>query len=260
MSSNPDKFLVADCSSPLTPTLKTALGLLLQAHTTAARLGHDNWDFALEIQALKEAGLNHNDLRSLICQGLAEHRVERTRAGAKQRAFRPPSGLRLARRSCFTLSETGFTVARDIIAPAPHLQALTVHAGANEIPRLEFMPFWDGERRELRLGNVLIKRFRQPAKNQETVLAAFQEDGWPPHVDNPLSGNVDIDARDRLHDTVRKLNRQTNRLLHFFSDGNGEGVVWSLAALPSQKRHKSDRRAAIDVPVVALNFNSRVSG
>jgi hypothetical protein len=257
MSSTPDKFPVVNGDSPLTPTVKTALGLLLQAHISAARLGRDKWDFALEIQALKEAGLNHNDLRSLICQGFVEHCVERTRCGAKQRTFRQPSGLRLARRSCFTLSETSLPVARHIIANGAHLPALTVHAETGEIPPL---PFWDGERRELRLGNVLVKRFRQPAKNQETVLAAFQEDGWPAHVDNPLSGDADIDARDRLHDTVRKLNCQSNRLLHFCSDGNGEGVVWSLASLASRKRPKSDRRAAIDVPVVALNFNSRVSG
>jgi hypothetical protein len=260
MRSTPDKFLVVDGVSPLTAPVKTAFGLLLEAYTTAARLGRDKWDFALEIQALKEAGLNHNDLRSLICHGFAEHRVEGTRCGAKQRAFRPPSGLGLARRSCFTLSETSLPIARQIIAHAAHLQALTVHAGAGEMSRLDFVPFWDGERRELRLGNVLIKRYRQPAKNQETVLAAFQEDGWPAHVDNPLSGDADIDARDRLHDTVRKLNRQTNQLLHFSSDGNGQGVVWSLVALPSRKRPKSDRRAAIDVPVVTLNFNSRVSG
>jgi hypothetical protein len=260
MSSTPDKYLVVNGDSPQTPMVKTALGLLLQAHTTAARLGRDKWDFALEIQALKEAGLNHNDLRSLICQGFIEHCVERTRCGAKQRTFRRPSGLRLARRSCFTLAETSIPIARHLIAHGAHLPEFTVHAEIGDIPHVEFRPYWDGERRELRLGNVLVKRFRQPAKNQETVLAAFQEDGWPAHVDNPLSGDVDIDARDRLHDTVRKLNCQSNRLLHFCSDGNGEGVVWSLASQMSQKRPKSDRRAAIDVPVVALNFNSRVSG
>jgi len=260
MSSTPEKFLVVECGTPVTATVKTALGLLLQAHATAARLGHDKWDFALEIQALKEAGLNHNELRSLICQGFAEHRVEQTRCGAKQRTFRRPSSLRLARRSCFALSETGLPIACHIVAHSAHLPALTVRYSDNEIPRPHLAPFWDSERRELRLGNVLIKRFRQPAKNQETVLAAFQEDGWPAHVDNPLSGDVDIDARDRLHDTVRKLNRQTNQLLHFCSDGNGEGVVWRLAVLASGKRPNSDRRAAIDVPVVALNFNGRVSG
>jgi hypothetical protein len=254
MRSTPEKFLVDDCSLPLAPPLKTALGLLLQAYTISAGLGHDKWDFALEIQALKEAGLNHNDLRSLICRGLAEHRVEQTRCGAKQRIFRLPSGLRLARLSCFTLSETGLPIARDIISHATRLPAPPVQPSTNEIPTLDFVPVWDSERRELRLGSVLIKRFRQPAKNQETVLTAFQEDGWPAHLDNPLAGNEDIDARDRLHDTVRKLNHQTNRLLLFSSDGNGEGVVWTLAVLPSEKRHRSDRREAIEVPK-SLNFN-----
>jgi hypothetical protein len=66
----------------LTPIMRIALSLLLQAHETAARLHRDPWDFALEIHALKEAGVTHNDLRSLACQRLTEHRLERTRCGA----------------------------------------------------------------------------------------------------------------------------------------------------------------------------------
>jgi hypothetical protein len=62
--------------------MRIALGLLLQAHETAARLHRDPWDFALEIHALKEAGVTHNDLRSLVCQRLTEHRLEQTRRGA----------------------------------------------------------------------------------------------------------------------------------------------------------------------------------
>src|SRR6516225_1063079 len=71
----------------LTPSMRIALGLLLQAHESAARLHRDPWDFALEIHALKEAGVNHNDLRSLVCQGLTEHRLERTRRGSRRRSF-----------------------------------------------------------------------------------------------------------------------------------------------------------------------------
>ena len=70
------------------------------------------------------------------------------------------------------------------------------------------------------------KRYRQPAHNQETILAAFEEDGWPPRIDNPLSGPPD-DAIDRLHNAVKKLNRHS-RPLRFRSDGNGLGVQWEL--------------------------------
>jgi hypothetical protein len=90
------------------------------------------------------------------------------------------------------------------------------------------IPFWDSERRELRVGDIVAKRFRQPARNQEIVLAAFQEEGWPPRIDNPLPGNGDTSEQDRLHDAVRRLNQQANRMIRFECDGRSEGIVWSL--------------------------------
>jgi hypothetical protein len=227
MKSPKSKIFVANYGPELTPAVRTALVLLLQAHDTAASFGQDKWDFALEIQALKEAGLNHNDLRFLICQGIAEHLVERTQSGSKHRAFRLPRGLRLACRSCFTLAAEALPVARQNVTydgrgqlNACHLSKDLCHAGLS--------PFWDSDRRELRLGDSVVKRFRQPAKNQETILAAFQEDGWPPRIDNPLAGHGGAGAQDRLHDAVRKLNHQASRVLRFLCDGNGEGVIWQL--------------------------------
>jgi hypothetical protein len=90
------------------------------------------------------------------------------------------------------------------------------------------VPFWNVELRELHLGNILIKRFRRPARNQETILAAFQEDGWPRRIDSPLPSCEDTSAVDRLHDGVKKLNRQTRGLLRFRSDGLGQGVLWEF--------------------------------
>jgi hypothetical protein len=92
------------------------------------------------------------------------------------------------------------------------------------------LPVWDADRRELRLGKLVVKRFRQPAENQELILAAFEEDGWPPRIDNPLASDGDTDAVDRLHDAVKKLNRQAKRLIRFRSDGRGTGVLWERAA------------------------------
>jgi hypothetical protein len=89
-------------------------------------------------------------------------------------------------------------------------------------------PFWDSQRRELRLGNVVVKRFRQPARNQETVLAAFEEDGWPDRIDSPLPEESAAETAHRLHDAVKKLNRQPVPRIRFFSDGRGEGILWEL--------------------------------
>jgi len=94
--------------------------------------------------------------------------------------------------------------------------------------RLLLAPVWDSARRELRLDGIVLKRFRQSAKNQETILAAFQEEGWPPRIDDPLPGGDNVDARDRLHNAVRKLNQQKIHLIRFLCDGTGQGITWAF--------------------------------
>ena len=99
------------------------------------------------------------------------------------------------------------------------------------------LPSWDAGRRELRVGLIVVKRFRQPAKNQEMILAAFQEEGWPAHLDDPLPGGDNQDAPDRLHDTIRRLNDQKVGLIRFLADGRGQGIIWERRepAAPKKK-------------------------
>lgn len=86
-------------------------------------------------------------------------------------------------------------------------------------------PCWDGERRELSFCGDLVKRFRRPAANQERILAAFEEEEWPAAIDDPLPGSF-VDAHERLHDSIRRLNRcQKVRRLRFERDGNGR-ILW----------------------------------
>lgn len=89
-------------------------------------------------------------------------------------------------------------------------------------------PTWDPDLRELRVGEVVIKRFRQPARNQVTVLASFQELLWPRRIDDPLTGDCDVEPKRRLRDTVFALNRNhvTANLLVFEADGTGTGIIW----------------------------------
>ena len=78
-------------------------------------------------------------------------------------------------------------------------------------------------------GGVLVKRFRAPAPNQQLVLEAFEEEGWPPRVDDPLPMHSERAPKRALHDTIHSLNaRQHNPLLRFSGDGSGEGVRWRL--------------------------------
>jgi len=91
------------------------------------------------------------------------------------------------------------------------------------------LPRWDAARRELCLDGRLVKRFRRPAANQEIILAAFEEEGWPPAIDDPLPGAPGIDPRERLHEAVRRLNgSQKDAGIHFERDGSGCRVLWRV--------------------------------
>src|SRR4029079_13652789 len=48
-------------------------------------------------------------------------------------------------------------------------------------------PTWDRDRQELRVGNVVVKRFKIPSFGPEVLLAAFEEKQWPSYIADPLS-------------------------------------------------------------------------
>ena len=53
-------------------------------------------------------------------------------------------------------------------------------------------PEWDAMYRELRVGRCVIKVYKVPSPNQEAVLEAFQEEGWPHRIDDPLLPQEEI--------------------------------------------------------------------
>jgi len=88
-------------------------------------------------------------------------------------------------------------------------------------------PSWNAQRRELRLNGKLVKRFRQPAVNQALILSAFEEEGWPESISDPLPGSPGVDPAARLHNAIQRLNaaQQEGRII-FERDGTGEGILW----------------------------------
>ena len=54
---------------------------------------------------------------------------------------------------------------------------------------------------------MIVKEFKVPAANQEAILAAFQEEGWVPRIDDPLAPQLNQDSKRWLHDTINSLNR-----------------------------------------------------
>ena len=210
----------------LPPQLRPAIDTLIQSLDYAAQLARDPWDFAVEIDALRELGLSNNDLRWLLCKGWVHHAAEAARPEADGRAFTPISGLMLNDRCCFILTPAGATAAR-LGLPAPPTTSDTPAASKTPADPPPARPEWDKDRRLLRFGPRVVKQFKVPAPNQEVVLVSFQEEGWAVRIDDPLPMAAAIDPKRRLHDTINSLNRnQRVPLLRFFGDGSGESVCW----------------------------------
>jgi hypothetical protein len=213
-------------SVELAGSQRAALRLLLQAWDYA-EMGHRHpWDFAVEIVDLRAAGLTTAELRLLFCQGQVEHAVEETKPGANHRRFGTRGGLLFCEKTCFVLTEAGAALARSF-RDGP---LLAVPDG----------PFYDRELRELLLGKMLVKRFSQPAPEQEAILRRFQDEQWKRRITSPLAAhNFDEDPRLRLHYAVRRLNRhQIHPLISFYRDGTGDGICWQTV----QEQEAPERR------------------
>ena len=217
------------------PKFRAALSILLEAYEYARTLQRSAWDFAVEIHSLQAAGLTNSDLRWLACQELVEHGAELTRADRDVRVFHPTGPLTFTKRTCFVLTESGAAIAQERRAGAVPAREGPAPLPSTTGPPL--VPQWDKQRQELRLGRLVVKQFKVPAPNQEMILAAFQEEDWPPRIDDPLPPHPDQDPKRRLHDTINTLNRhQRHRLVHFSGDGTGEGVRWELHLLRPDER------------------------
>lgn len=210
----------------LTARASHGLTVLGDAATYADELGCDAWQFALELTELQSYGITSSDLRWLMAKGLVDHAKEVTSPQDRERVFQPRRGHLLSAGSCFVLSNAG----REILEESKGLisvtvAAETVHAGqeGNEPHR----PTWDSDRLELRVGENVVKRFKSPATNQEAVLAAFEEEEWPPRIDDPLPPRPGQEPKRRLHDTINSLNRhQICEMIRFQGDGRGQGIRW----------------------------------
>ncbi len=85
------------------------------------------------------------------------------------------------------------------------------------------IPNWDENLMILFWGKQIARRVNNNAKNVVAILNAFQEESWPPKVDDPLPGGRNPE---RLRDTLKQLNKDL-KYLRFSADGSGEGIAWS---------------------------------
>lgn len=154
----------------------------------------------------------------MLSQGWVLHGSDQTRATDTARVVERCGRFVFDADSCFVLTQEGQRALEAALDPPSHAEA-----------EVSDRPQWDGQRHELLLAGVVIKRYRWPALNQEAILAAFEEEGWAARIDDPLTPLGDTDPKRRLADTIKCLNRNQRRArIRFRGDGTGEGVIWGL--------------------------------
>ena len=204
-----------------------ALRELLKAHEYAFDARCDKWNFAIEINALSKFGLSDTDLRWLIIKDFVQHKRDASGKDDLGRCFENVNPLKFQSDSCFVLTNVGAGFVNELLSSfgevATALPIPIASTPCNSSPK----PVWDLAGRQLRVVENVVKHFRWPARNQELVLTVFQEEGWPKEIDDPLVPIGGRQSKERLHDTIKNLNRsQKIRLIQFRGNGTGEGIVW----------------------------------
>ena len=83
-------------------------------------------------------------------------------------------------------------------------------------------PRWDGDLRSLTWNGETVASYSWSAPNQAMILSAFEEEGWPPRIDDPL-------PRGRLRQTLKDLQKKfKDAPITFRANGTGEGILWTI--------------------------------
>ena len=196
--------------------LKAALLLLLRGWELGSKGRRNLWELAVEIAELRKVGLTTVDLHWLVSEGYVQHAVEETKPGSAHRQFGVVGQAQFHERSCFVLTKTGARLARRLES--------TAH------PQSALAPYYDIRGGKLWVGGVLVKHFKQEASEQHKILKAFQRQGWPPRIVNPLTRRPgDAAAKIHLGEVIKRLNRcQHPAMIRFHGDGTGRRITWEI--------------------------------
>jgi len=208
----------------LSPSFQTGLRALWEGYRYADGLGRDRWEFAVEMEFLRAAGLNNNDLRWLLAKGYLDHAQETTAPGCTPRRFRRGKNLPLRERSSFVLTDAGVTLARAVLAvPEPNPPAREAEPPDPNLPR------WDAATHSLYFQGRLVKHFKHEAPIQEAILEAFQVSNWSRFVVVTLPKEESVNPKESLRCAIRNLNNRSEGRLRFTQEGNGGRVGWHPA-------------------------------
>lgn len=214
---------------------RSGVAHLLRAGEYANDAGVDVWQFAVEVDRLTGCGVTISDLRWLVAKGFAIHRHEKTASTGGQRLFEPRDGLGFSRESAMVLTADGAAFAQSFqSSDVPDQRPDSEIAQPSESSGVSVKPVWTSSRRELLVMGLVVKTFRVPARNQELILAAFQEERWPACILDPLPPTESITSAKRMQNAICRLNgKQTNKLVRFSANGNGTGICWELLTDPA---------------------------
>jgi hypothetical protein len=177
-------------SHPLFPAqiVAAALVFLLDAQEAAGKPGSSTWGVAREAGALGGADAEPRAHGESRVRGLPVQRRGTASVRARQRSFRCVRYLGLNGHGCVVLAAARVAARR----------------GAGAAPAA---PGWGANGLHPNRGDWAVKCFRRVAPNRETVLATFEEEGWPARIDDPLPCANGCEPRECLHDTINGLNR-----------------------------------------------------
>jgi hypothetical protein len=216
--------------------LAAALTLLRDAWEGAEALRIPPRELAIEAQEFWVAGVSTTLLHWLTAQGYAEFVAQ-----WPEHSDGWAAGADGCPRRCVMLTRSGLSFAADRL-DGSRPERTPCKLARPEKSQCPAQPRWDGEIRRLYWDGVLVKHFRVPAWNQEQILAAFEEEGWPARIYDPLPPSRGLNPRARLRETIKSLNHhQLRPLLCFRGDGTGEGVLWHCAGALSSPGSPPDR-------------------
>ena len=142
--------------------------------------------------------------------------------------LQPANSLYISPNSLFSLTEAGAAFAAGFLGdgPCPN-ESPALSTAWDRFLREDIVPHYDADGRTFRWGAHTLNHFRQPATNQELILLTAEELNWPAWFDDPLPKRSRKSTKERLHDTIKDLNRrQRPHLIHFKGDGTGTRVGW----------------------------------
>ena len=92
--------------------------------------------------------------------------------------------------------------------------------------------YYNSWSRTLWVHGVAVREFHRDADNQAPVLEALQDAGWPPKLYSVFRGNLLLEPKHRLSDTIRELNKHQTpkKAIRFSVERGTQAVLWRLKA------------------------------